>query len=124
MESAIFLAKFWGWFLVTVSIVYLLQRKVLLSEISKLMNDRGFSILSGYIAFTIGLVSVLLHNIWIFDWRIIITIFGWLSLIKGIIRIGFPKMVGHSAAYFNNKILVTNLILLAMLSLGVRLLFV
>ena len=36
---------------------------------------------------------VVSHQIWTGDWRIIITILGWLLLIKGILRILFPGIV-------------------------------
>jgi uncharacterized protein YjeT (DUF2065 family) len=31
------------------------------------------------------------HNIWIADWRILITLIGWLSVIKGVVRLLFPQ---------------------------------
>jgi hypothetical protein len=36
---------------------------------------------------------VLAHNVWAADWRIVITILGWLALIGGAFRILFPQEV-------------------------------
>jgi hypothetical protein len=36
---------------------------------------------------------VLVHNVWTADWRVIITVFGWLAVIGGVIRILFPQQV-------------------------------
>jgi hypothetical protein len=38
----------------------------------------------------IGLLIVVSHNIWVKDYRVVITIFGWLSLVKGIAYMAFP----------------------------------
>jgi VanZ family protein len=36
------------------------------------------------------------HNLWVADWRVVITIIGWLSILKGAIRILLP---GRGAQY-------------------------
>ncbi|MGI9531889.1 hypothetical protein [Lutimonas sp.] len=38
----------------------------------------------------IGLLNILLHNVWVKDWRILITLFGWFSLLKGVSQFAFP----------------------------------
>jgi uncharacterized protein YjeT (DUF2065 family) len=48
--------------------------------------------LSGLVALLIGCLLVILHNNWTKDWSVIITIFGWAALIKGIFLIIFPKV--------------------------------
>ena len=42
-----------------------------------------------------GLAIVLTHNIWTADWRVVITILGWLFVISGIVRMALPQ---HAAA--------------------------
>ena len=39
-----------------------------------------------------GLAIVNLHNMWRADWRVIITVLGWLMMIGGIIRIVVPQI--------------------------------
>ena len=36
---------------------------------------------------TAGLAIVLYHNVWAADWRVLITLFGWMGVIGGAIRI-------------------------------------
>ena len=36
---------------------------------------------------------ILAHNIWVKNWQIIITILGWLSLIKGLSLLFMPELV-------------------------------
>jgi hypothetical protein len=49
------------------------------------------------------LVTVILHNIWVVDWRVAITILGWSTVIKGIQKIGFPEHIRKQAQMFKKK---------------------
>ncbi len=118
MEISIFLAKFWGWLLVIICLIFLLRKKVLLEELFRLVEDKGFALVSGYIALIFGLVTVVLHNVWVADWRVVITIFGWLSLTKGIVRIGFPEVPQRLVPAFKDKPLLTQILLVIAVLLG------
>lgn len=118
MEITIFLAKFWGWFLVITSLIFLFRKKALWDEMMKVIEDRGFTLISGYLALVIGLITVILHNLWVSDWRVVITIFGWLSLLKGVARLGFPKAAQQSAMIFKEKTLIIQILLIIMFLLG------
>lgn len=118
MEVSIFFAKFWGWLLVVVCLIFLLRKKTLLEERFRLVEDKGFTLLSGYLALIFGLVTVILHNVWSADWRVVITIFGWLSLIKGIVRIGFPEAIQKMTPTFKNKPGLMQILLIICILLG------
>jgi hypothetical protein len=49
--------------------------------------------LAGMLALVAGLAIVNAHNLWVADWRIIVTILGWLAVIGGIVRLLFPGKV-------------------------------
>jgi hypothetical protein len=46
--------------------------------------------LAGLIALSLGVTLVVLHNVWVADWPVIITLIGWVSLIAGIVRVTWP----------------------------------
>jgi uncharacterized membrane protein HdeD (DUF308 family) len=46
--------------------------------------------LSGAIHIIIGLTIAILHPIWTADWRGLITLIGYISIIQGVIRLAFP----------------------------------
>ena len=52
---------------------------------------------SGSIALIFGILMVVVNNVWSMDWRIVVTIVGWLILIKGAVRVLFPQMVFKAA---------------------------
>jgi hypothetical protein len=43
--------------------------------------------LFGLFDFAAGLAIVLTHNVWVANWRVLITLIGWLMLIRGAVRI-------------------------------------
>jgi len=55
--------------------------KKLLADFSQNLSA---SYLGGIIALVIGYVLVFYHNTWSYNWPVIITIIGWMSLVKGL----------------------------------------
>ena len=66
-------------------------------------DDKAFVISTGYITLLMGLVTVILHNVWAWNWTLVITILGWSTLIKGISKIGFPEQIHKQAQRFKKK---------------------
>lgn len=74
-----------------------------LGRVIEMTEDKSFVISTGYISLLMGLATVVLHNVWVLDWRMAITILGWSTLIKGIIKIGFPDFINKQAQRFKSK---------------------
>ena len=49
--------------------------------------------IGGVMGLVIGYLIVSFHNTWTMDWSVIITIIGWIALIKGILILIQPKMM-------------------------------
>lgn len=61
----------------------------------------------GLFSLLIGFLIVLSHNLWVANWTVIITIFGWGGIIKGIWLIVFPNTVSKfMQAYQRNETLL------------------
>ncbi len=71
-----------------------------LGRVIEYTEDKTITISTGYITFLLGLVTVVLHNVWVMDWRVAVTILGWTTLLKGIMKIGFPGHVNKQAQMF------------------------
>ena len=56
-----------------------------------LANSKGLLWLTGLITFVMGTVIVALHNVWSADWRVIVTVLGWLTAIKGAVIVLVPS---------------------------------
>jgi peptidoglycan/LPS O-acetylase OafA/YrhL len=40
----------------------------------------------------VGFLLVSFHNVWVWGWTLLITVIGWLALIKGILALVFPEI--------------------------------
>lgn len=86
---SIFLAKFWGWYFIIFFLILSMNPKRI-QQIFNDLKDQKFVIIASFLAIIIGLVNILFHNIWVGDWRILITLIGWMSLIEGLFLFIFP----------------------------------
>jgi len=98
METSIFLAKFWGWYLFLFFVI-LSFNPTRIKQIFEYLKDPKFAVLSSFLAIIIGLLNILFHNIWETDWRIIITLLGWIALAKGVVMFIAPQQAAKSIAY-------------------------
>ena len=72
----------------------------------------------GLLEFTLFIFGVLIienHNVWEANWTVIITIIGWVALLKGILLLAFPTKLDFFKSKFSNDSflkLLTPLVLL------------
>ena len=90
METSLFLAKVLGPYLIIVSIAGLVNQKLLGKTMKMFAKHVPILFISGAMALIIGLLMVASHNIWTKDWRVIITVFGWLAVLKGVLYLILP----------------------------------
>lgn len=101
-EISIFLAKFWGWYLIIYFLILSFNPKRIVQAIKDL-EDQKFVIVISFVAIVIGLLNILFHNIWEDDWRLIITLIGWTALFMGLSLFIFPKRTALYLDYLNIK---------------------
>lgn len=111
METSIFLAKFWGWYLLIFFFILSINPKRI-KQIFADLKDQKFVILTAFIAIIVGLLNILAHNNWEGDWTIIITLIGWIALGKGLSLFAFPKATINWLEYINLKLVQIIYILL------------
>jgi len=93
--SSIFLARVFGLYMVLVSLAILINLRNLQETLRDLLSNKGLLFLTGIFTLILGLLLVLSHNVWTADWRVIITLFSWITLVKGFTLIAFtPNLSG------------------------------
>jgi hypothetical protein len=112
MDISIFFARLWGSYFVIFGLLSIITRQ--LGKTIEMTDDKAFVISTGYITLIMGLATVILHNFWVADWRIAITILGWSTVIKGILKIGFPEFIHKQAQRFKSQQTIEAIILLLM----------
>jgi len=93
METSIFLAKVIGLVSVISTSAILIRYKTFLKLEEEAVKNPILVHLSGFFILIIGVLLVVSHQVWTQDWRLVITIIGWLIFLKGSIRIFFPETV-------------------------------
>lgn len=116
MDTSLFLAKFWGWYLLIFFFVLSFNPRRI-QQIFEDLKDQKFLILAAFAAIIIGLLNILFHNIWELSWKFIITILGWTSLFIGLGLFVFPEPTTRKLAVLNLKFVQTIYLLLFLLGI-------
>lgn len=90
MNTVNFLALVWGFPIVAVTLSMLISPKRI-RELFSTVEKETTAYLTGIVTFTIGLMTVLSNNTWEKDWRTLITVLGWLTIVKGLTWIFMPQ---------------------------------
>ena len=93
MQRSIYLAKLMGPVFVAMGVGMLLNAPIFRILAEQFLSSYALIFLAGLITLTAGIALVLAHNVWVGDWRLIITLIGWLSVIGGMFRIIAPNLV-------------------------------
>lgn len=110
MELSIFLAKLLGLYMLIVAADLLLRRKELEKAVKDFASSKGLLVFSGSISLLFGLAIAIAHPVCTWDWRGLITLLGYLLILRGVHRIAFPTTIQkrvvslfhrrHSAIFF------------------------
>ena len=90
---AIWISKFLGPVILALSIPMIVTPTSLQETTRRFLADSPLVLISGVLAMTAGLSIVNTHNVWVLDWTLIVTLFGWAALLGGASRIVAPRIV-------------------------------
>lgn len=116
MDTSLFLAKFWGWYLLIFFFVLSFNPRRI-QQIFEDLKDQKFLILAAFAAIIIGLLNILFHNVWELNWKFIITMLGWTSLFIGLGLFVFPEPTTRKLTVLNLKLVQTIYVLLFLLGI-------
>ncbi|MBI2049851.1 MAG: hypothetical protein HYT35_00105 [Candidatus Staskawiczbacteria bacterium] len=91
MELSNFLANILGFSFIVMSLSLLINQKNIKKLFESVENEVGL-FYSGLFHSVVGIAIILGHNLWVSDWRVVITLLGWFALAKGLGQLFFPEM--------------------------------
>lgn len=112
-----------GWYLVITSLYLLLRYEQAKAVMTEVMEQRGLLFVLAIITLIMGLMMVTVHNVWVLAWPVLITLFAWLTLLGGIMRLFCPETVIRIGRAFLNDPVKMNIAALIFLIIGLFLLF-
>src|ERR1700730_14609976 len=92
MTTSVFIARLIGPVMLTIGLAVFANQRACPDMAEEFLASRALLFLSGLLIMPMGLAIVLTHNVWA-DWRALITLFGWLNLIGGGVRLLAPDTV-------------------------------
>ena len=93
MQPAMIIAQILGPLYVIVSLGLLLDPSTYQRVFEDFLENAALTYLGGLLALIFGLLVLAFHGAWRADWTVIITIIGWLGLIKGTLLLVRPSAV-------------------------------
>ncbi len=102
MEFSYFLAQLFGLTMMIFAASILIRPTIVTVAIRDLRPFSFTMLMAGFVGIVGGLAIILSHNIWEMSWRVIITLFGWSALLKGITYVAFPDFLRFTATSMIN----------------------
>jgi uncharacterized protein YjeT (DUF2065 family) len=91
MEASLFIARMIGPIALLMGLALAFNPAAYRTLTEEFLASYAMIFLAGLMALAAGLAIVLTHNVWTADWRVLITILGWLFVISGIARTAAPQ---------------------------------
>lgn len=90
MMSEIF-ARFLGVYMLIMAAIWLTRKKQFEGCIRSVILTEGSFALTGAIHVMVGLILMLSNPIWELNWKGLVTLIGFLSILQGVFRLAFPE---------------------------------
>ena len=97
MAPAVFIARLIGPTFIVIGIGVLLNGSFYDAMIAEAVKSPALIYFAGLFALVPGLAMLNVYRAWTADWRVVITILGWLMVIGGIVRIVLPQLIATLA---------------------------
>jgi hypothetical protein len=105
MSAPNILADVFGGMLILVGLT-VFNGPYITAAMDELARSKALTWLTGLLTFVIGVASVAFYHAWTSDWRVIITIFGWLTVLKG----AFISLLPTSSIALYRKLMTRTLL--------------
>jgi hypothetical protein len=122
MDISILLARIFGVYLALMAIAMLMHKERCNAIMANIESNAGVSTLATVFTLLLGLLLVNMHNLWVQDWRVVITVLAWITLVKGVAFLFVPEhmMTYHRALHMKGVCGVKEMVVLVV---GVFLLY-
>jgi hypothetical protein len=109
MNITLVLAQVLGITFAVLGLSMLFNKNNTILAVEEMVQSKSFMWIGGLIALMIGAVIIALNNVWSSNLHLLISLIGWLALIKGAFLLFLP----NSAASFYRKVNKGNIFVLA-----------
>ena len=93
MDISIFLAKLIGVYLLIITFLCVFRKRQVELTGKEVVSSKSALAISAEFSLIVGLVITIDHSIWEYSWRGLITLIGYLLIVRGAMRFAFPSEV-------------------------------
>ena len=93
MQTSLFIAKLLGPMLLVVGVALLTRLEAFRALLREFIASGVLLYLAGFLGLLAGLALLLTHNVWALDWRVLITLIGWASIVRAVVTIFWPQWI-------------------------------
>jgi uncharacterized membrane protein len=93
MPTSIFIAKLLGPVFVIVGVALPLRAQAFRTILQEFIRSPSLLYFAGFFGLLGGLALVLTHNVWVLNWRLIITLIGWVTIVRAVVTILRPQII-------------------------------
>ena len=93
-EPTVFLSRLIGLVMLIIAVPMIMGKQSMITTFGMVVEDRGLILIMGMASVVAGAAIVLLHNVWRKGvWPLIVTLVGWIILLRGILLLFLPNDV-------------------------------
>ena len=103
MSLSLYLAQVVGLYLILMGLILLVKRQAMMRVVTEMAKNRALIYTICVIELAAGLALVVAHNVWAWNFQVIITIVGWLLLLEAVAYLMLPYRVFTKWVSWLNK---------------------
>ncbi len=104
MELTLFLTQVIGIYLVLIGLICIVKRKMMMHSMGDVITNKSLLYVVAIIELIAGISLVISHNVWVWNYAVIVTIVGWLMLVESLAYLALPySWVKKVFRMFNTK---------------------
>jgi hypothetical protein len=108
MAAPVYIARLVGSILVVIGVGVLLNLQHYVALVEEAVRSPTLIYIVGLLALAGGLAILNAYRAWTADWRVVVTVLGWLMVIGGVFRIVPPRLTaGLAAAIYSGSLAMT-----------------
>jgi hypothetical protein len=104
-ESSLYLAQVMGLYLVLTGLIIMMRQKLFMAVVKEYVEHKALRTVVPIIQLLAGLALVVAHNVWTWDYRLIITMAGYLMIVESVLYLLIPeKTLKKTVMAFNTDV--------------------
>jgi hypothetical protein len=93
LSTSIFIARLLGPVFALIGVALILKVPMYRTVLKEFIGSAALVYLAGFLGLVAGLALVLVHNVWVADWPVLITLIGWITITRSLVTLYQPQRI-------------------------------